>query len=220
MATRWIIVGSNRGIGLEIARQLVERGDDVTAVSRGLNTAMIDTDAVMISGVDVTSQADLDTLRESLDGTYDRLVVVAGVLERVSLDNLDLEVMRRAFEVNALAPLRVVSAVLPHLAEGAKVGLLTSRMGSIDDNTSGGSYAYRMSKAALNMAGKSLAVDLAPRNISVALLHPGYVRTEMTHGHGNIDPDEAATQLIARIDELTPSASGTFLHANGASLPW
>src|SRR6185295_20091155 len=101
------------------------------------------------------------------------------------------------------------------LAPGSKVALMTSRMGSIADNTSGSMYGYRMSKAALNMAGASLAHDLKPRGIAVVILHPGYVRTEMTGGHGNIDPADAAKQLMTRIDELTPGTSGRFLHANG-----
>ena len=94
------------------------------------------------------------------------------------------------------------------------------RMGSIDDNTSGGSYGYRMSKAAVNMAGRSLAHDLAPDGIAVVILHPGFVRTDMTGHQGFVDPAQSAAGLIARIDELTPDTSGSFLHANGERLPW
>ena len=93
-------------------------------------------------------------------------------------------------------------------------------MGSIADNDSGGSYGYRMSKAALNAAGASLAIDLRPRGISVAILHPGYVRTEMTGNAGLIDADESVSGLLKRIDELTPDNSGSFWHSNGDVLPW
>jgi NAD(P)-dependent dehydrogenase (short-subunit alcohol dehydrogenase family) len=93
-------------------------------------------------------------------------------------------------------------------------------MGSVADNTSGGMYGYRMSKAALNMAGASLAKDLAGQGVSVVLLHPGYVRTDMTSGNGNITPDEAARGMIQRIDALTPADSGAFYHQNGERLPW
>ncbi len=93
-------------------------------------------------------------------------------------------------------------------------------MGSITDNTSGGYYGYRMSKAALNAAGRSLAHDLAPRGVAVAILHPGFVQTPMTGGRGDVDAATAARNLLARIDELTPATSGRFLHANGAPLPW
>jgi NAD(P)-dependent dehydrogenase (short-subunit alcohol dehydrogenase family) len=123
-------------------------------------------------------------------------------------------------EVNAYGPLRVTHKLLSLLRQGSKVALITSRMGSIADNTSGGAYGYRMSKAALNAAGKSLAHDLASQGVSVAILHPGYVRTEMTSNHGSVEPDDAARDLLKRIDELTLENTGTFWHANGSVLPW
>ena len=92
--------------------------------------------------------------------------------------------------------------------------------GSIDDNSSGGYYGYRMSKAALNMAAKSLAVDLKPAGVAVAILHPGMVKTDMVAGHGQVEPDDAARGLLARLDELTLESSGGFWHANGQRLPW
>jgi NAD(P)-dependent dehydrogenase (short-subunit alcohol dehydrogenase family) len=93
-------------------------------------------------------------------------------------------------------------------------------MGSIADNSSGGYYGYRMSKAALNAAGRSLALDLAPRGISVFLLHPGFVRTDMTGGNGDTSPEQSAANLVARMDALDAADSGSFWHANGQSLPW
>ena len=150
----------------------------------------------------------------------DILVANAGILERDSLDPLDIDAIRRQFEVNTLGPLIVVRALRDSLTSGAKVGLMTSRMGSMSDNTSGGYYGYRASKAALNAIGKSLAVDLAARGVSVVLLHPGYVATEMVGGSGDVTPEQAATQLIARVDALTPEHSGEFQHANGTALPW
>ena len=123
-------------------------------------------------------------------------------------------------EVNALAPVRVVEALRSNMRRGGKVALITSRMGSIGDNGSGGYYGYRMSKAALNAAGMSLARDLASSGIAVAILHPGYVRTDMTEGSGNIEPADAAAQLVDRMDALTLETTGTFWHANGQVLPW
>jgi NAD(P)-dependent dehydrogenase (short-subunit alcohol dehydrogenase family) len=114
----------------------------------------------------------------------------------------------------------VAHALRERVKEGGRIGLVTSRMGSMEDNTSGGYYGYRASKAALNAIGKSLALDLAPRNIAVVLLHPGYVATDMVGGSGDVSPEQAARQLIARIDALTPASSGTFQHANGTALPW
>jgi len=148
------------------------------------------------------------------------LINNAGVLSDESLDDLDLDRIRRQFEVNSLGPLRVTAALRRNLRSGAKVAIITSRMGSIDDNTSGGRYGYRMSKAAVNMAGRSLAHDLRPDGIAVAILHPGFVRTGMTGHTGLIDPPESAAGIIARIDELTAETSGSFWHANGELLPW
>ena len=128
--------------------------------------------------------------------------------------------MRAQFEINSLGPLRITTALLPNLKEGSKVALITSRMGSVGDNTSGGQYGYRMSKCALNIAGASLAVDLRPKGIAVALLHPGFVRTEMTGGNGLINASESAAGLLARIEELNLANSGGFWHTNGESLSW
>ena len=124
------------------------------------------------------------------------------------------------FQVNALAPLLLTRALLPRLRSGAKVALVSSRMGSIGDNGSGGYYGYRMSKAALNAAGVSLAHDLKAEGIAVVILHPGAVRTGMTGGQGSIEPDTAASGLLQRIDELELGTTGRFLHADGTALPW
>lgn len=149
-----------------------------------------------------------------------RVIANAGILQHESLEALDFDGVKAQFEVNALGPLRTVVALLPYLREGGKVALITSRMGSIADNGSGSYYGYRMSKAALNAAGVSLARDLKPRRIAVALLHPGYVRTEMTANQGSVTPQDAAAQLIERIEALQLETSGTFWHANGEVLPW
>ena len=136
------------------------------------------------------------------------------------LDHLDITAVRNQLEVNALAPLRLTHALLPNLVRGSKLAFITSRMGSIGDNGSGGFYGYRMSKAALNAAAVSLARDLVPRRIAVIVLHPGFVRTGMTGGVGGIDPADSARDLVTRIGELTLEGTGRFLHANGESLPW
>ena len=111
--------------------------------------------------------------------------------------------------------------LVDQMPRGSKLVLMTSRMGSIDDNTSGGSYGYRMSKVALNIAGKSLAIDLEPQGIAVAILHPGLVRTRMIQFNpSGIPPEQAVKWLLARIDGLTMANSGSFWHANGELLPW
>src|SRR5690606_2208915 len=175
-------------------------------------------------GVDVTDDDALAALVERLGDTrIDLLVLNAGILEREALGEIDaagFDSMRRQFEVNALRPLRVAQALMDKLADNAKVGIITSRMGSVADNGSGGRYGYRASKAAVNAIGKSLAVDLAPRGIAVFLLHPGFVATEMVGGSGDVSPEQAAAQLIERLDTLTLEQTGTFWHANGGPLPW
>ena len=139
----------------------------------------------------------------------------------MALEDLDFDCIREQFEINALGPLRMTLALLPNLKAGSKIVMMTSRMGSIGDNTSGNSYGYRMSKVALSMAGKSLAHDLKPRGIAVAILHPGLVQTRMTNfTAGGITPEDAVKGLLARIDELTLENTGTFRHANGEILPW
>jgi NAD(P)-dependent dehydrogenase (short-subunit alcohol dehydrogenase family) len=220
MAT-WVVTGANRGIGLELCRLLVGRGEDVIAACR---TPSKELDALalrVVAGVDVTSEAGAKALLAATDGKpLDVLVNNAGILVPDSLGSIDYDVVRRSFEVNTIGPLRLTEALLPRMKKGSKIALVSSRAGSIGDNGSGGLYAYRMSKAALDMAGVSLARDLASRGVLVVVLHPGFIRTEMTGGAGNDDPPVAAKGLIARIDELTPARSGHFFHANGQELPW
>jgi NAD(P)-dependent dehydrogenase (short-subunit alcohol dehydrogenase family) len=215
------VCGANRGIGLELARQYRDRGDDVVAACRTASKALAKLGVEIVEGVDVTTQRGVAGLAEALgDRAVDTLINNAGVLSDESLDDLDFKRIRRQFEVNSLGPLRVTAAVRDNLAEGSKVAIITSRMGSIEDNTSGGRYGYRMSKSAVNMAGRSLAHDLREAGVAVILVHPGFVRTDMTGHQGLVDPPESAAGLIARIDELTMEHSGTFVHANGERLPW
>lgn len=213
-----VITGANRGIGLELAKQRAA-GNEVIAVCREPSEALKALDVRIEAGVDVTDDAALKKLAGRLDAV-DVLINNAGILKNESLEDLDFDSIRKQLEVNALGPLRVSAALAPKMKNPSKLAIVTSRMGSIADNTSGGRYGYRMSKAAVNMAGVSLSHDLKDRGVAVAILHPGFVRTEMTGKNGNVEPAEAASQLWARIDALTPETSGTFWHANGEVLPW
>lgn len=216
-----LVTGANRGIGLSFAKQLKARGDTVIATCRRVTPELEELGVEVLEGVDVTSDKSVNLLAEKLKGrALDLLVNNAGVLESGGLGGLDFASIQRQMETNAYGPLRVTHKLLGSLKSGAKVALITSRMGSIADNGSGGMYGYRMSKAALNAAGKSLAFDLKPRGVAVAILHPGYVSTDMTGGHGTVSPDASARALLERIDALDLESSGTFWHANGEVLPW
>jgi NAD(P)-dependent dehydrogenase (short-subunit alcohol dehydrogenase family) len=217
---RYLVTGANRGIGLELCRQLEDRGDEVVATCRHASGDLEALGVRVETGVDVADPGTIDALAARLEGTaVDVLVNNAGILQRVGLDALDFESIRRQFEINSIGPLRLTSALLPNLSSGSRVAIVTSLMGSMGDNTSGGSYGYRMSKAAVNAAGVSLSHDLRPRGIAVAILHPGMVATEMTGGRG-IPTEQSVRGLLERIDGLTLENSGTFWHADGRVLPW
>jgi NAD(P)-dependent dehydrogenase (short-subunit alcohol dehydrogenase family) len=216
----YLITGANRGIGYEYCRQLLNRGDQPIGVCRNSSQELDALGIRVIKGIDLTKDQDLASLQDQLQGEMiDVLINNAGIIESVSLANLDIESIRRQFEVNAIGPLRLTHALLGNLSRGSKVVMMTSRMGSIDDNTSGGSYGYRMSKVALSMAGKSLSHDLRPKGIAVGILHPGLVQTRMT-GFSGITTETAVQGLLKRIDELTLANTGTFWHSNGEVLPW
>ncbi|PIG92592.1 SDR family oxidoreductase [Gloeocapsopsis sp. IPPAS B-1203] len=221
MAT-YLVTGANRGIGYEYCRQLQQRGDSAIAVCRTATDELKALGVRLEEGIDITSDASVADLHKRLGETpIDVLINNAGIIKRVTLEHLDFDSIREQFEVNALGALRVTQVLLPRLKSGAKVVLMTSRMGSIADNTSGGSYGYRMSKVALSMAGKSLAHDLKPQSIAVAILHPGLVQTRMTNFTVNGITAEASVQgLLTRIDQLTLENTGIFWHSNGEILPW
>ncbi|HXU83793.1 MAG TPA: SDR family oxidoreductase [Polyangia bacterium] len=216
-----LVTGANRGIGLALVRRFAGRGDQVIAVCRQPSAELKLGHVRVESEVDVTSDDAVAKLAKKVGtGSLDLLVLNAGILRHDDLDDVKLEEVRDQIEVNAIAPLRLALALRPALRPGAKIAAITSRMGSIGDNGSGGSYGYRMSKAALNAAAVSLARDLRGDGVPVAILHPGYVKTEMTGQRGNLTADESAKLLIDRIDALTVETSGTFWHANGEVLPW
>lgn len=218
-----LITGAARGIGFSMSKLAKARGDHVIAVCRQPSGALKNLGVEIIDGVELGSAEGVARVCAALSGrTIDCAILNAGVLDREILGNVGSKTdgIRRQFEINALAPLVLAEALLPALKDGSKLALITSRMGSVEDNTSGGYYGYRMSKAAMNMAGKTLALDLKNRGISVFLLHPGFVRTDMTQGSGDINADESAELLLGSIDRLTHTDTGTFWHANGQRLPW
>lgn len=220
-----VITGANRGIGLSFAKLYKKFGYEVYALCRKSSSELNMLGVKVIEGMDVANADIGEKLKEQLAGIEINLLINnAGILKNESLGQLDFDSIEQQFAVNALGPLRVTEALLENLKPAkdglARIALITSRMGSIADNTSGGRYGYRMSKAALNIAGVSLARDLKAKNIVVGIFHPGLVATDMIGGQGDIGPDEAAERLDKRIYALNLENSGNFWHSNGEALPW
>lgn len=223
-----VITGANRGVGLALAKYWLERGAEVIATARKVNeakelAALAGKGKLRVLPLDVASDASVQAFAAELgDTAVDLLINNAGIsggwdkLENLSVDNV-----RDVFNTNALGMLRVTLALLPRVPKRTgKLVHITSQMGSIDDNTSGGSYAYRMSKVAVNMASKSLAVDLAGRGIISVVVHPGWVQTDMGGKSAPTTTDESAANIGKLIDRLTMEDSGKFFHAKGQELPW
>ena len=216
-----IVTGANRGIGLEFCKQLKLKDYHVIATCRNTNAELENLGIQVESGIDVTDEDSLFKLSHTLKNIkLDLMINNAGVMTSESIDNLDLEAIRKQIEINTIAPLSFVKTLLHLLNNPAKLILVTSRMGSISDNTSGGYYGYRMSKAALNIAGVSLANDLKDRNIAVGIFHPGFVKTELTGNQGDMTANESVEHMLNRLEELNLDNSGTFVHAKGDSLAW
>ena len=220
------ITGTNRGIGLEFVRQYAAEGWRVHATCRNPAKATelkaVKGD-VTIHGLDVADDAAVAALAAELNGeAIDILINNAGILDSSSFGRTDSDTWLRAFRINSIAPLHLLERFTPHLERGSmkRAAALTSKMGSIADNTSGGSYIYRSSKAALNAAMKSAAIDLRPRGIIVAVFHPGWVQTDMGGAGAQIDTRTSVSGLKARIAALKLGDSGRFFNYDGDELPW
>lgn len=221
MSQTIVITGANRGIGLALVREYIKRDCEVFGLCRTTSNELAASGARVIEGFNVVQSESIHSAMEQLNSVQiDILINNAGVFENEDLGSIDYSAVLRQLAVNALGPLRVTEALLGNLGRGSKVAMITSRMGSITDNSSGGYYGYRMSKAALNAAGVSLARYLHSRGIAVALLHPGFVKTRMVDYAGDVTPEVAAARLVQRIDELNLDNTGGFWHANGERLPW
>ncbi|HEX7600324.1 MAG TPA: SDR family oxidoreductase [Polyangiaceae bacterium] len=228
---RWVITGANRGLGLGFARQLAARGEHVEAGAREpakspelAGLAKASGGRVRVHACDVTDDVSVRAFAKSIGQVpVDVVLNNAGVMgEMQAFDALDLADVAHTFDVNALGPIRVTRALLPQLMLGKtrRVAHVTSGMGSIGDNGSGGAYGYRMSKAALNMMNKSLSVDYADRGFTCVVLNPGWVQTDMG-GRGAPTPvEESVAKMLARLDALTPAENGSFVDYKGGTHPW
>lgn len=226
MSKTIVITGANRGIGLAMAKICQQRGDTVYALCRQSSPQLNALKVNVIEGIDIATDAGITDAQSALSGVaIDLLINNAGILRDESLSDFNKKTIIEQFNVNALAPIALTQALLTNLSKKSKVALITSRMGSIADNDSGGRYGYRMSKAALNIAAVSLAKDLSAEEIAVGIYHPGYVQTDMVNAqgqtsNGDISSDVAAKRLLALMSQLTMAETGVFKHSNGEILPW
>lgn len=218
MSRNVVITGASRGIGFSFAKIFKAKGDIVFALCRKSNSALDALGVNVIEGVDVRDEKNLAKVLDHLgENTIDILINNAGIYLK---DNIDFEVIREQFEVNTLGPLKVTKALMSHLKQGSKIAMISSLMGSISENSLGAYYGYRISKAALNAASKSLSLDLISQGITVVVLHPGYVKTDLTQGRGEITPEHSAEGLTKVIEKMTIKDSGHFYDYEGDELPW
>lgn len=229
MTNTVLITGTNRGIGLEFARQYAEDSWKVLACSRDPQSAkelkQLATahSNIRLIALDVNDFSQIDKLAEELKGTpIDVLINNAGIYPHGDFGDTDYDAWAKAFRINTMVPLKIAESFVSHVAasELKKVVTLSSKMGSIDDNTSGGSYIYRTSKTAANMVMKSLSVDLKAYGIAACVLHPGWVRTDMGGPNGLIDTHESVTGLRKVIDNLNMHNAGRFLAYDGKEIAW
>jgi short-subunit dehydrogenase len=225
MPHTWFITGTNRGIGLEFARQLATLGDTVIAACRTPSKA----DALRamnfrVLALDVTSEASCAAAAAELAGTpIDTLINNAGVSSQTkSITDITMQAMLDVFAVNSVSPLLVTKALLPNLKAGSakRIINISSQLASIKNNTGGSTYAYRASKSALNQATRSLSNELAPQGFTCVAMHPGWVQTDMGGPAAPLTPAQAVTSMIKVFSELQQAHTGRFLSFDGSELPW
>ena len=226
-----LITGTNRGIGLEFVKQFLAREDTVLATCRDMGSATElrqlknDTRKLHIFELDVSSQKSMEDLTLQLAGhAIDIFINNAGVYgpRDSTFGKVSANEWAKVLQVNAKAPMILTQLLIDNLRDGSDKKLLyiTSKMGSIDDNKGGGSYVYRSSKAALNAVVKSISVDLRGSGFSVAVLHPGWVQTDMGGPNALIDVTTSVSKMIDVIDNLNFHNSGSFFNYDGGIIPW
>ncbi len=227
-----LITGANRGLGLGFCRQYAEAGWQVIACCRNPEAAdplaelKQQFNQLRIFPLDVSNFIEIDSLSAHLsDEKIDVLINNAGVYgdkKGCGFGNLDYQEWQRTLAINTMAPVKMAEAFFPQIKSSEKklIVAISSLMGSIADNSSGGSLLYRSSKAALNAAMKTLAIDLLPEEVGVLIFHPGWVRTDMGGPNGLIDVDESVSGMIQLIKDFRLEISGDFVKYDGMPMPW
>ena len=221
-----LITGASRGIGLEFTRQYLARGSRVIACCRNPDSASalqaLASPALEVVGLDVSDGAAVAGLPATLPGrSLDLFINNAGIYgDHQGLADADWAEWLTVMSVNVIAPLMLTRALLPLMAANGKLVYLSSKMGSIADNSGGGAYVYRSSKTALNQVVKSLSIDLASRGLATAALHPGWVQTDMGGPNALIDTATSVAGLTGVIDRLDVASSGRFFNYDGQEIPW
>ena len=226
-----LVTGANRGLGIEFVEQYLNEGNDVIATYRNENSSMDliemgnERSNLKLLQLDVSSNKSLNSFAENLgDSPIDIFINNAGVYgpRNSSFGNVDEENWIPAIKVNAIAPLLLTQLIIKNIRAGTdkKLIYITSKMGSIDDNKGGGAYVYRSSKTALNVVVKSLSIDLKNENIAVALIHPGWVKTDMGGPNALIDKDTSVRGMTEVISNLDISSTGNFYNYDGSIIPW
>lgn len=226
--TTYLITGANRGIGLELVKQLRARGDTVIATTRTGSDADLAATGARVAKLEVSDEDSIAALGEALASTpnatpIDVLINNAGVgSEASTLKDQSFDELSRVFTINAFAPILLAKACLPALRAGQRrvVMNVSSQLASIATNNGGSSYPYRGSKTALNQLTMCLANELRPENFCCVSVHPGWVRTDMGGPKAPMLPPDSARHLIALADRLTPADSGKFLNYDGATMQW
>ena len=223
-----LITGANRGIGLQLTKHYLQAGWQVIATYRNAhdNDALqaLECPQLAMLQVDVSSDKDLTNLANRLHGKgLDLVINNAGIYgpREQTLGTIDRHIWREVLEVNTISPLMLVQALVENLAQNkGTLTIISSKVGSIDDNSGGAGYMYRSSKTAVNQVTKSLSIDLAPRHIKVVVLHPGWVQTDMGGPNALITVAKSVAGLSSVIANLTTAQSGNFINYDGSTIAW
>ncbi len=221
-----LITGANRGIGLALAKKFHQQGYQVIATAREPKKAeALNQLGVRVEQLDIANQVSINALKTKLrNQPIDILLNNAGVMGHGTrnFEDLKIDKLARTFEVNSLGALRVIQTLMPNLQKGSKktIASVSSRMGSIEENTTGGGLGYRASKSALNSFNKSLSIEFADLGYVFVVLHPGWVRTDMTSSKATFSPEESAIKLFQVVTKLNKSDNGKFYDLYGQEVAW